>query len=234
MKSIIITFICLGLLAQNTAAQAPNYCSYEKKSFAFSQNNLDSFLFYNLKAIDYYVAQKENKNLARALQNRGFKYEEGKNNYLAAIAYTQAAFEIYVSEKDTLSMANLLKYIGLMYAKINLLEIGKSKVDTAIALFTQKKYYSGVAVSEYDLAQIFIIEKNYTQAETLLLKAKAHWQSINDSCRIFGINTELLMLYRIKNDKPKFDNIVSENEKLLINGGIFPILVKAFEKVKMW
>ncbi|MBZ0099395.1 MAG: hypothetical protein K8F30_09940, partial [Taibaiella sp.] len=112
-----------------------------------------------LSAIELYKRSLNDRDIAICLHGIAFAYDELLHNDLEAMAYAKKSLPIHYTRRDTLELGNMLKYIGALKGRMGMYKSAKEDIHTAIAYFRQKNFEPGVAVSHYDMALVFISEK---------------------------------------------------------------------------
>jgi hypothetical protein len=172
-----------------------------------SFTNLDSAAFY------YQRADLRDKQ-AMCLQNAAFVLQEKFNQVDSALRYTNQAIAIWRDLNSPMNEANLLKYNGLLLTFLKQYESADTAILNAERLFTLQKNPYGVAVCWFDRAILFQKQQLLDSSATYALRAKAFWQTKQDSGRIFNINNLLFNL------KPNVA-LIQENERLLQDKKIY-------------
>lgn len=187
---------------------------YNKCAVTCYNDKPDLSTEYFKKAISRFLALGDTARAAMAMQNLAFTYDEKLSNINFSLNYTLAALELWKVKNDTLSIANLYKYAGYLMGKQTRFAEGKKYVDSAITYYTQKQFDKGIAVSLFDLAQIYKYEGRIDSSIYQLLQAKTVWRKYEEFSRLFPINTELINLYILSKNDRKIGALVDENLKL--------------------
>lgn len=73
----------------------------------------------------------------------------------------------------------------------------------------------GVAVSQFDLGQVYEQEHKLDSATYWTLEALNYWKTVNDTSRILGLNTQLINLYIHNSQIEEATNIQSKTDELV-------------------
>ena len=138
--------------------------------------------------------KKELKNLVYGIQNKGFILEEYHRDYKGSLAYINKALDYWKALDDTMNVANLHKYKGLLLGYLGEFDEAKKECYLGMQLFGLKGYNDGVAVSWFDLAQVFRLEHNTDSAMFYAEKVYDHWKGKSGK-RISAVERLMLALY---------------------------------------
>jgi len=183
----------------------------EKNGFQiFQESPQKAISIFKQVAINY----EKQKNLKKAgLVNLNIAniYDEYSNEIDSALIYSNKSLKIWERQDDTLQIANLYKYIGLLKGKRGEFKEAKLSILKAIKLYTEKEFEQGVAVSEFNLADLYFREKEFKECELLLNKSIEFWKKNGDYNRVFTNNILGIKLYsKIGNDS-KVQKLIKEN-----------------------
>jgi hypothetical protein len=148
-------------------------------------------------------------------QNKGFVLEENAHDYQGSLEQIDRALFIWLALRDTLSEANLRKYRGFLLAHLNHFPEGKSEINHAIALYTEKEKEFGIAVSQFNFSRLYEFENNLDSAFYFAFAALKYWETQTDTFRILTINNQLINLYLKSGNLLKAGEIQDSSEKLL-------------------
>jgi tetratricopeptide (TPR) repeat protein len=142
-------------------------------------------------------------------------YDEHAAQMDSALIYAEKALAIWNLQQDTLQLANLYKYVGLLKGRVGSLEAGKKDIELAIDLYQQLAFGPGVAVSQLNLAEVYLREGHYAASESLFTQSKAFWQTDGDLGRVFTTNLLGIQLYHQLSDSKQLELLIAENEAIL-------------------
>lgn len=187
----------------------------------FGKGDAEKCISNFLSAIELYKRSLNDRDIAICLHSIAFAYDELLHNDIQALAYAKKSLPIHYTRRDTLELGNMLKYIGALKGRMGMYKSAKEDIHTAIAYFRQKNFEPGVAVSYYDMALVFISEKQPDSAQHYLDRAKEYWQKNNNYGRIFNINNKYYELCSSTNQWAEAEKTLIENEQLLMTGNIY-------------
>jgi tetratricopeptide (TPR) repeat protein len=176
-------------------------------SYYYDRNPRRSFTDLDSAAFYYQRADLRDKQ-AICLQNAGFVLQEKFNQVDSALRYTNQAIAIWRDLNSPVNEANLLKYKGLLFTFLKNYEAADTAILKAEELFSLQKNPYGVAVCWFDRAVLFQKQQLLDSSATYAIRAKAFWQTKQDTGRIFNINNLLFNL------NPNV-LLIQENERLL-------------------
>jgi tetratricopeptide (TPR) repeat protein len=157
----------------------------------------------------------ELRNYGYSIQNKGFILVENKSDYHNALIPIESAIAFWTSIKDVGNEANLRKYKGMILGNLHRFKEGKLEIRRAIELFKKINFDPGIAVSQYDMSQVFDLENNLDSALIYQKQATAFWFNRKDTNRIIANNTQMIHLYRRLKKYAKAIEIQKINETLL-------------------
>jgi tetratricopeptide (TPR) repeat protein len=224
MKSKIWTILAIGIMSCNPKSPHGNttaetdYLSVEeleKKGFEiFQESPGEAIIFFKQAA----VIHEKNEHVKKAgITNLNIAniFDEYLEKTDSALVYSEKALEIWKRHYDTLQMANLYKYIGLLKGKSGKIDEAKSDIQQAIMMYQKVGFGQGVAVSEFNLADVYFRDKNFTEAEALFVKSKDFWNGNGDLGRIFTNNILGIKIYNMVEDKAKAEKLIEENKAIM-------------------
>jgi len=187
----------------------------------FYSRNADSCIAYNQLAFRLFKNAGDEKRAAICLHSIGFAYDEEKQQPASALQYIEQSLPIHRNLNDTLELANMYKYMGMLKGKLNRFAEAKQDVNLAIQYFAAKEYKPGIAVSHFDMAQVFAAENNTDSAIAYLSLAKQYWLASNNAGRIFGLNNYFFEIYFKAGMPAGAARVLQENENLLAREKIY-------------
>jgi len=137
----------------------------------------------------------ELKTLNYAVQNEGFILEEKSKDYEGSLVQINKALNVWIALNDTINEANNRKYKGYLLGNLNMFPEAKNEINLAIKLFQLKNYNYGVAVSQFDFAQVYKLENKLDSALFFANLALKFWKAEGDKKRILIINNLLIAIY---------------------------------------
>ena len=180
--AFFLTFFAKQIYAQDSA-----YLQYEKRS-EILLNKVNSKI----------ISAKETnelKTIAFGFQNYGQLIDDNYHDYTKSLKYINKAINLFIVLNDTLSQANNLKFKGYLLGMLNNYNEAKQEVRSAINLYKSKNSLMGVAVSQFDLSRVYEHEKKLDSAIYFSNTSLNFWKSINNSWRIFNVQTMLINLF---------------------------------------
>lgn len=187
----------------------------------FFSRNADSCIAYNQLAFQLFKNAGDEKRAAICLHSIGFAYDEGKHQPNNALQYIEQSVPIHRNLNDTLELANMYKYMGMLKGKLNRFAEAKQDVNLAIQYYAAKEYKPGIAVSHFDMSQVFVAESNTDSAIAYLSLAKQYWLVNNNAGRIFGLNNYFFETYFKAGMSADATRVLQENEALLAKETIY-------------
>ncbi len=182
-------------------------------SYYYDRNPRRSFTDLDSAAFYYQRADLRDKQ-AMCLQNAGFVLQEKFNQVDSALRYTNQSIAIWRALNSPMNEANLLKYKGLLLTFLKQYEAADTAILNAERLFSLQNNPNGVAVCWFDRAILFQKQQLLDSSATYAFRAKAFWQTQQDTGRIFNINNLLFNLH------PNLD-LIQENEILLSDKKVY-------------
>ena len=89
----------------------------------------------------------------------------------SALVYSKKSLAIWQAMKDTMQMANIYKYIGLIEGRTGRYSSAKSNINKAIYLYSLKNFQAGIAVSQINLSEVLLHEKNLSESLKYFIKS---------------------------------------------------------------
>lgn len=204
-------FICSLLVFQSSMLSQSVDCS----------RTIDSLMKTSKRSLSK-ENQKELRPCIYAIQTKGFNLAEQGCKYDSARMAIEQALSIWQHINDTLNQANLLKYLGYLNGRLGYFEKAKNQIAKAIILFDLKHDESGVAVSLYDLAQVYEYENKIDSAILLTQRSLVFWKQRNVAGRIVGLNNHLINLFTKTNTNfTRADPLIGENTAHLASQKIY-------------
>jgi len=160
------------------------------------------------------ISYENQNNLKKAGQtnlNIASIYDEHSNKLDSALIYSNKSLEIWKRKNDTLQIANLYKYVGLLNGKAEKFEEAKSFISQAIKLYQDKGFEQGIAVSEFNLADVYFREKKFQESELLFNKATEFWRRKGSFSRVFTNNILGIRIYENLGKKNAVQQLINEN-----------------------
>ena len=240
MKSQIWIILAIGIMSCNS--KSPDRSSpvesdtlsvekLEKKGFeVFRESPEEAIRIFKKVAIKHENHENFNKAGITNL-NIANIYDEYLERMDSALVYSEKALEIWKTQNDTLQMANLYKYIGLVKGKLGGIDEAKSDIRQAIMMYQKAEFEQGVAVSEFNLAEVYFREKNYTESEALFVKSKNFWKGKGDLGRVFTNNILGIKIYNVVGDKDKVEKLIEENKVITNQTGLDEFIITKFNEL---
>jgi tetratricopeptide (TPR) repeat protein len=160
----------------------------------------------------HYKALNKTKERALCLQNMAFTYTEQLHNLDKGLEYSLSAIPLWQSIKSVRDEGNILKYIGFIYGEKEQYDSAFVNINRAIEKFENIGFRPGIAVSHFNVAQVFKKQLKMDSCVFYLLKAKEAWVSFKTPSRIFNINNALLNSYLGDKNGDKINLLIIENE----------------------
>lgn len=175
----------------------------------------------NKKAYEQFLKDSNERQAAMCLHSIGFVFEEHLNKHDSAINYIQQAIAMHEKLHDTSELANMNKYVGVLYAKTGRFAEGKSYVDKAIKTYKEQRYEPGIAVCQYDMATIYLLQKKFDSSLYYLKQAKTYWQRNKNQSRILNVNNQIVAAYMMSRKQEEALKAMNENDKMLGSKGLY-------------
>jgi hypothetical protein len=90
-----------------------------------------------------------------------------------------------------------------------------SDIQQAISMYQTVGFDQGVAVSEFNLADVYFRARNYKESESLFLRSTEFWKRNGGSGRVFTNNILGIQIYQSIEDKAKVEQLIEENKAIL-------------------
>lgn len=209
----------------------------EKKGFKVYQQNPQQALPIFKELIGMY--QEENNITKASFSSLSVAsiYDENMNKPDSALIYANQSMEMWRKEGDSLQVANLLKYVGLLEGKMGDYDAATGHIADAITRYKNLDFMEGVAVANFNLAQVYTEQEDYNNAKKMLKEANDFWRKAANKDRVFTNNLFGVELYAKAGDKRTVKKLIAENKKISteveLNGflkGKFEELLKKHEK----
>lgn len=177
---------------------------------------------------------EEQKNLKKAGQtnlNIANIYDEYSNEIDSALLYSHKSLKNWETRNDTLQIANLHKYIGLLKGKVGNFEEGKLSILEAIELYKAQGFKQGIAVSEFNLADLYFRQNKFEESELLLTKSIEFWKEQGQFSRVFTNNLLGIKLYDKIGKKEEVQKLIEENMEIKNKNKLNDFIENQFEKL---
>jgi len=194
----LIPYYCIGQSANDSINKRIEYLIDKKTKIEITKSEKTELLNYGY-----------------SIQNRAFIFSENNLDYLKALVPLDSALSFWILTNDSANQANLRKYKGFLLGRLKRFSEAKKEVHQAIKIFKKLNIDSGVAVSQYDMALVFVMEGSLDSALIYQKQATDFWIKKNVSKRIIINNTLLIDLYRSLKNYTKAIEIQRINESLL-------------------
>lgn len=168
---------------------------------------------YKKVAKDYEKLGKGRKT-STAYLNIANIYDEHLSNNEKALEYAQYSYNAALATKDSFQMANLLKYRGLLEGRLQRFVEAEQHVKEAIDLYTIQKFKPGIAVSQFDLANVMYEKGDYGKSMFFLNLANEYWRYQDDHFRLFVNHIFGMKLYNKMKQPDKVKSLHRECEDL--------------------
>lgn len=203
----------------------------EKEAIKIYQENPDSALLIFKDLIDFY--EKENNTTKASFSSLSVAsiYDENLNQPDSALVYANQSLDMWKKENDNLQVANLLKYVGLLEGKIGNYEAATQHIDEAIVLYNALDFKEGLAVANFNLAQVYVEKGEHKKGAKLLEEATDFWRKAYNKDRIFTNNLFAIELYGKTGDTRNLKKRIKENKDILSENKVKRFLEKKFEEL---
>lgn len=209
----------------------------EQKGFAFFQTDPLQALPYFYTASEKYLELNNKPRAARAYANMTGIYEKGAKNIAKANEFANKALVIWKELGNDLQTAHQLKSIGLYEAQLGNSQAGIQKLLQAIELFKKKNAVNGIADSQFNLAKVYDIDKNYIQSEKYFLEASNTWEQTGLFTKVFTGGLFGLRLYKKMDERDKmqalFEKVMKTKEKIKMSAFFEQELAKTLLEIKI-
>lgn len=159
-------------------------------------------------------------------------YDEHSNRIDSALIYAEKSLRIWTEHNDSLQIANLYKYIGLLKGKIGKFDEATTAIQEAIKIYQAKAFEQGIAVSEFDLADVYFRAKKYEESERLFAKSKAFWVTQNNQDRVYTNNILGIRLFEQTAKPTAVKQLIEENIAIEKRIALNDFIKNKFEAVK--
>lgn len=159
-------------------------------------------------------------------------YDEYTDDVKKASHHGHKSLALWESLKDTMQIANLFKYCGYLSAKEGAIDYGKMQLNKAEQLYFGLSYPQGTAITHFNMARVFKMEKNYEQAQRFLKLSKTFWTKENDLGRIFTLNNFGIELNKETHNDKEVKALISENENIMTREKIHKSQVSKFDQLR--
>lgn len=241
MKNLITKFLIFGLLIScstksesektSNISKEINIENLEKKGFkVYQESPSKAITIFKQVALEYEKQQNFTKAGFTNL-NIANIYDEHKSQFDSALFYAEKSLNIWEIQKDTMQIANLYKYIGLLQGRIGQFVDAEYHIQNAIKMYDNLEFHSGIAVSEFNLADMYFQKKEYNNSIKYFNKAKDFWYSQNDNGRIYANNILGIRIFNTTNNESMVENLIKENRKIEKESDINHFTKKSFDKL---
>lgn len=211
---LIIVAALIWASCSTTAPTADSVQAAEEKIFAILDKNPKKALKQYKKVAKDYETLAKPKQVATAYLNIANIYDERLGQNEAALEYANRSYNAALNMKDTMQMANLLKYKGLLEGRAAQFDLAEQHIKQAIVFYTDKKFAAGVAVSQFDLANVMYEKGDYGKSVFFLNLANEYWRYQKSSQRIFVNHIFGMKLYDKMKQPDKVKTLYRECEQL--------------------
>jgi tetratricopeptide (TPR) repeat protein len=178
----------------------------------------EDYAAYSIRFFDsaqiHYKTLNKTKERALCLQNMAFTYTEKLQNLEKGLEYSLSVIPLWQSIKSVRDEGNILKFIGFIYGEKEQYDSAFANINRAIEKFESIGFKQGIAVSHFNVAQVFKKQLKTDSCVFYLLKAKEAWVGFKTPSRVFNINNALLNVYLGDKNVDKTNALITENEGL--------------------
>jgi tetratricopeptide (TPR) repeat protein len=144
----------------------------------------------------------------------------------------QKSLEIWQNLGDSMQVANLHKYKGFLLSQVSLTDQALVEIDRAMELYTLLDYKPGMAVTEFNLAQVYFDSGQTEKSVSYFEKSMKYWRTEGDQKRIFINNIFGIDLYRKAGKDKQAKALIAENEGLISSLAVPQFVIDEFNAVK--
>lgn len=180
----------------------------------YYNRNADSSITYNNAAMSLLNNVGDRRRAAICLHSIAFVYDEIKHDNTRALQYAEQSIEQHRQLSDTLEMANMYKYTGMLKGRLKRFAEAKEDINIAIQYYAARAYEPGIAVSHFDLAQVYATEGKTDSTLLYLNLAKRYWLMANNQGRIFLLNNYFFDTYFKAGMVTDAGRVLQENEQI--------------------
>ncbi len=224
------------VFAQQTSESAPaqeiDVQELEKKGFELFQTTPAEAIVVFKKVGPAYEQQGRFPKAGITYLNIANIYDEYLNELDSAIHFSNKSLTIWESLQDTLQQANLLKYLGLLHGKTGDFEQAKTQIQKAKTFYVSQNFEPGIAVSDFNMAQVYLKKGDFEQSEKFFLHSIQYWKKVDDKGRIFANNLIGIDLYYQSGKKEKAELLIRENQKILQLTAVNDYILNKFEELR--
>ncbi|MEM6722687.1 MAG: hypothetical protein AAF598_01550 [Bacteroidota bacterium] len=149
-----------------------------------------------------------------------------------ALQHAERSYQNWSVLQDTMQMANLKKYTGLLRGKLEQFKPAFADLDTARIWYISIPFPQGIAITDFNEAQVYYQAKEYKLAQGSLIKAQRFWRTQGNQRRVFINNIFGLRLFHQMNHQGLIDFTIEENEEILKTTSINQWSKDQWESVK--
>ncbi len=218
---ILLMYLCASCKSDNQKEAATTIrdnavpvAELEKQGFEAYQKSPVLAIPIFKKVAEQYREAQNGKKTALTYLNIANLYDEHKGDIDSAMIYSHKSLATWTEENDTMQMANLYKYIGLLKGRNAQYEDAELSINTAIGMYKQMGFEQGVAVSEFNMADVHYQSKNYNEGLRLYDKSKDFWVTRKDTGRIYAQNILGVKLYDAVGNKDMVQKLIKENQTI--------------------
>lgn len=222
--NLFITILLLGLMlscsstsenkSDPTVISEVSIEALEKTGFEkYQESPTTTLAIFKRVAIEYEKAENFEKAGFTNL-NIANIFDEHLNQIDSALIFSEKSLSIWEAKKDSMQIANLLKYIGLLKGRTGQFEEAKSTIQRAIKLYQDQGFEQGIAVSEINLANVYLQEQDYESSEKYFRQSKRFWLNTNNRSRVYTDNILGIKIYHAVNNDNMIQGLIEENRNI--------------------
>ncbi len=239
-KVLVVLILAIGFLSCNTEADKNEEKSttnqtdvktLEAEGFNLFQENPGKAIAIFQEVSSKYIEEKNYIKAGLTNLNIANIYDEYLSKPDSALYFSKKSLSIWKSIDDTLQQANLYKYIGLLKGKLGDYKSAKKDIHQAIKFYESVPFEQGIAVSQFNLANVYFEEGNKEESISLHEKALAFWKAQDDKNRIFTNNLFGIELYAKYGEEKKVEALIKENQDLAKSISLNDFLKNRFEEL---
>ncbi len=158
-------------------------------------------------------------------------YDEHLLETDSALIYADLSLKHWIELQDTMQMANLFKYTGLLKGKTGQFRAAEQDIHQALQLYREVEFPQGLAVSRYNLADVYFRQERFTESDSLLELSTSFWRDAGDMQRVFTNNLLGIQLFRKHGYQNEAVKLIMENVFILEQAEIDSFNIRRFNEL---
>lgn len=204
----------------------------EEQAYSIFQDQPDKAIELLQKAGEIYLEDKNYPKTAITFLNVANIYDEYLEKPDSALLFANQSLSAWQQINETMQIANLYKYKGLLLGKTGAFDLAKLEIEKAINLYETLGFDQGIAVSQFNLANVYFEQNNFTESITLFELATNFWKSQNKQDRVFINNLFGIKLYAKVGNQESVQDLIQQNNLIMPSISLNAKLIDEFEALK--